>query len=91
MHWVVLRRPVELAALTGEVKSPEVAADPELFLGQTAGIEVHTGSPKTSGLNPQSPVEQVSPVDQSISTTQTRQVHLNLNLGGASIRFLNPA
>ncbi len=64
----------------------------ELFLGNppTAGVEVHVGNP-SSALNPQPPSEQVNPVDPSIGTTQQTLVRLNLNLGGAGIRFVNPA
>lgn len=66
---------------------------PSLFLGtpQTAGIEVHVGSPSTSALNPQPPSEQVNPVDPGTATTLFTQVRLNLNLGGAGIRFVSPA
>jgi len=61
-----------------------------LFLGQTAGVEVHVGNP-SSALNPEPPVLQVAPVDPGTSTTLTKQTNLSLNLGGAGIQFLNPA
>lgn len=65
---------------------------PELFLGNppTAGVEVHVGNP-SSALNALSPQETVNPVDPMIGTTLQTVTRLNLNLGGAGIRFLNPA
>lgn len=63
----------------------------ELFLGQTAGVEVHVGSPTTSALNPQPPSETVNPTDPANSASQQTLVRLNLNLGGAGIKFVNPA
>lgn len=64
----------------------------ELFLGTppTAAVEVHVGNP-SSALNPQPPSEQVNPMDPQNATTQQTQIRLNLNLGGAGIKFLSPA
>lgn len=64
----------------------------ELYLGvpPTAGVEVHVGNP-SSALNAQPPSETIIPIDPQIGTTQQSQVRLNLNLGGAGIKFVNPA
>lgn len=68
------------------------SSTPSLFLGTppTCGVEVHVGNP-SSALNPQPPSEQNNPVDPQIGTTKQTQTRLNLNLGGAGIRFVNPA
>ena len=69
----------------------------ELFLGSTAGVEVHVGYPVgpvnlSATLNPQHPTEQAVPVDPTVGTTLTTQTKQNLFLGQcAGIRFLNPA
>lgn len=65
---------------------------PELFLGYppACGVEIHVGNP-SSALNAQPPSEQINPVDPQTSTSQQTIVRLNLNLGGAGIKFVNPA